>query len=84
MVFWLIVSVISLFLIVDVKTGKPLVELDASVDSILPAHSQDRVYFDRVKAIFDSGGTVLVALSDDQGIFTTSNLEKIKKISEEI
>ena len=45
MVFWLIVSVISLFLIVDVKTGKPLVELDASVDSILPAHSQDRVYY---------------------------------------
>src|SRR6478609_2853548 len=73
-----IIAIVSLFLIVDVRTGKPLVELDPSVDSILPANSPDRQYFDRVKKVFDSGGTVIVALKDENDIFTTDNLEKIK------
>jgi predicted RND superfamily exporter protein len=79
-----IVALVSLFLIVDVRTGKPLVELDPSVDSILPVNSPDRQYFDQVKKVFDSGGTVIVALKDENDIFTTANLEKIKAISEEI
>ena len=79
-----IIAFVSLFLIVNVKTGKPLVELDPSVDSILPANSPDRQYFDQVKKVFDSGGTVIVALKDESDIFTTANLEKIKAISEEI
>lgn len=78
------VSLVGLCLIVDINTGRPLVELDPSVDSVLPTNSPDRKYFDRVKEIFDSGGTVIVALKDDADIFTPSNLGKIKAISEEI
>ena len=70
-----IIALASLFLIVDIRTGKPLVELDPSVDSILPANSPDRQYFDQVKKVFDSGGTVIVALKDDSDIFSTDNLE---------
>lgn len=71
-------------MIVDVRTGKPLVELDPSVDSVLPTDNPDRVYFNHTKEIFDSGGTVIVALKDANDIFTTENLENIKAISEEI
>ncbi|HSC76586.1 MAG TPA: efflux RND transporter permease subunit [Pseudomonadales bacterium] len=79
-----ILTIASLFLIVDVRTGKPLVSLDPSVDSILPTVSEDRQYFEHVKQIFDSGGTVIVALNDEKDIFTPDNLEKIKLISKEI
>lgn len=78
------ISLFGLCLIVDIDTGRPLVELDPSVDSVLPTNSPDRKYFDHVKEIFDSGGTVIVALKDDADIFTPSNLAKIKTISEEI
>jgi hydrophobe/amphiphile efflux-3 (HAE3) family protein len=79
-----VITLISLVLIFDIKTGRPLVELDPSVDSVLPTDNPDRVYFNRTKEIFDSGGTVIVALKDNNDIFTTENLENIKAISEEI
>ncbi len=80
----LLITGVSLSLIVDLKTGKPLVELDPSVDSLLPTQDPDREYFEHVKTIFESGGTVLIALKDDKDIFTTDNLEKISTITEEL
>lgn len=74
----------SLYFVVDIRTGRPLLELDPSVDSILPTNSADRKYFDNIKKTFDGGGTIIVALRDSQDIFTTTNLAKIKSLTEHI
>ncbi len=77
-------SVLSLTKIVDFSTGKPILELDPSVDSMLPTDDPGREYFEYMKTLFDGGETILVALVDEESVFTTDNLERIQRISEEI
>lgn len=80
----LLVTVLSLTQLVDFKTGKALLELDASVDSLLPRKDPGREYFEHVKTVFDGGGTILIALVDENDMFTSPNLETLKTLSEEL
>ncbi|HQQ63671.1 MAG TPA: efflux RND transporter permease subunit [Pseudomonadales bacterium] len=80
---YLFLLAFSLLQLVNVQTGKPLLDLDPSVNSILPENDQDREYFNRTRSLFSSGETILVALPGDD-IFTTDNLKKIQVISKKL
>ncbi len=82
--FNILILLASLYFVIDVRTGRPTVKLDPSVDSILPADSPDRQYFDHIKTIFDGGNSIIVALKDTTDIFTPGNLVDIKSLTEEI
>ena len=85
---WVIVivlaaSIFSITRVVDIRTGALRLELDPSTDSMLPADSEERRFYDRIKATFDSGETLLIALVTED-VFTTDNLKRVQRISEEI
>lgn len=82
-IFYVLACLASLSVLVDIQSGKPRLELDPSVDSMLPRHDEDRNYFEKIRAVFPGGDAVLVALEDDD-IFTTDNLARIQAISDEI
>jgi predicted RND superfamily exporter protein len=73
----------SLLQLVNMQTGKPLLDLDPSVNSILPKTDPDREYFNRIKSLFSGGETILIALPSDD-IFTEDNLKKIQIISNKL
>jgi predicted RND superfamily exporter protein len=78
-----LIAVAGLSQIVNFTTGKPVLELDPSVDSILPKEDENRAYLDYMKEMFVGGEVILIALEDDD-IFTTENLTLVQQISEEI
>jgi predicted RND superfamily exporter protein len=79
----LAVAVLALSRIVDLRTGAPRLQIDPSIDTLLPAGDENRVFLDRFKQTFAAGDTILVALADDD-IFTAENLTRIQRISEAI
>lgn len=79
-----IITFLCITQIVDIRTGTPKVEIDPSIESLLPTESEDRDYYEHVKTLFNGGGTIIIALKDERDIFTTSNLEKIQAISDEL
>jgi predicted RND superfamily exporter protein len=79
----LLIALLSLTRIVDLQTGEPLLQVDSSVDSLLPSSDEDRAFLDRVKEMFAFGDTILL-LFEDEDIFTTANLTRIQQISEQL
>ncbi len=76
-------SLVALLHLVDLRTGHPRLLLDPSVDSLLPANDPGREYFEEIKLLFNAGDNALIALATDD-VFTSANLERIRRISEQI
>lgn len=67
--------------VLDPATGRPNVGVDASMDNLLPASSEDRAVFDRARALFGDTDAILVAVTLDP-VFTPQNLRKVAVLSE--
>ena len=70
----------ALFALVDFETGSVRVRVDPSADRLLPEDSPDRAYYDRVRRVFGSDETLLLALVVDD-VFTRESLERIREIA---
>jgi len=75
--------ILSLTQIIDFPEKKVRLELDPSVNSILPKQDPERDYFEYSKELFDSGEQIILALQAEE-IFTTDNLQAIKAISDAV
>jgi predicted RND superfamily exporter protein len=69
--------------IVDPRTREPRLYLDPSLDSLLPAEDAGRLFYQRIKGLFEGGETVLIALGNED-VFETEPLERVRRISERI
>ena len=49
--------------VVDPLTLRPKLGIDASVDNLLPASSEDRAVYERVRALFGESEAILVAVT---------------------
>ena len=76
-----VLSAAALLVCLDPQTLRPRLEIDASVDNLLPASSADRAVYDRVRALFGDSEAVLVAVTLDP-VFTPANLKRIATINE--
>jgi predicted RND superfamily exporter protein len=79
----LLISALALVQMVDPRTGTPRLLLDPSVDSMLPEGDAGRLYLDRVKTLFESGESILIAYATDD-VFTQDHLARIKLVTERI
>lgn len=67
---------------IDPATGRPRIGIDASIDNLLPASSEDRALFERARALFGDTESVLVAVTLEPGVFTAENLARITTLTE--
>jgi predicted RND superfamily exporter protein len=75
------ISAAALAVVLDPLTGKLRIEIDASVDNLLPASSEDRAVFERARLLFGDTEAVLVAVTLDP-VFTPANLAKVAALNE--
>ena len=55
-------------------------QIDSSIDSMLPEGDGDRAFYDRARLLFGSDETILVALIADD-VFSSDNLERIERLT---
>lgn len=77
----LLVSALAASQLVDLRTGAFRLELDPSVDRLLPQGDQTREFYDHVRLLFGSDETLVVALVAPD-VFTAENLRRIRRIAE--
>ncbi len=75
-----VTAALAVLQIVDARSGTPRLELDPSIDRLLPDEDEDRRFYDRVRRIFGSDETLVVALVADD-LFTAENLRRVARIS---
>ncbi|MBW2273527.1 MAG: MMPL family transporter [Deltaproteobacteria bacterium] len=76
-------TVLALLQLVDPLTGEMRLELDPSIDRMLPEGDEERVYYDYIRRLFGSDETIVVALVDDD-VFTAENLRAIQRIAQRV
>ncbi len=72
----LLLSVAAAVALVDFRDGGLRLQVDASVEGLLPPQDDDRALFDRVRAQFGETDPVLVAVRFDN-VYTPDNIERI-------
>lgn len=75
------VSAAAFVVVLDPLTLRPRIGIDASVDNLLPASSEDRAVYDRVRALFGDSEAILVAVTLDP-VFTPDNLTRVTALTE--
>jgi len=69
--------------IVDLRTGEVLLRVDPSADRLLPEGDESRAFYDRVRRLFGSDETLLVALVTDD-VFTSENLKRVARLTDRL
>jgi predicted RND superfamily exporter protein len=69
--------------IVDLRTGERRLEIDPSLNRLLPSDDPAKQFYDRVRRIFGSDESMVVALVADD-VFRRENLEAVVRITRRI
>jgi predicted RND superfamily exporter protein len=77
------VTALAMVQIVDPLSGKMRLELDPSIDRMLPEGDEERVYYDYIRRLFGSDETIVVALVDED-VFSAENLRAIQRIARRV
>jgi len=77
------ITLVAVTRIADPLTGSLRLVIDPSVDSMLPEDDAAKRYYDRVRRLFGSDETVLVALVSED-IFSEANLERLQRMTRRI
>ncbi len=77
-------TIVAVAQIVDLRSGSLLLGFDPSVSALFPKESPGREYYEYVRRLFGSDETLVLAVVDDDGIFTYDNLSAVKRMSERI
>ena len=62
----------------------PKAHIDTDPENMLEVHQPDRVFYDQVKKNFGIHDMIVMGITDKKGIFTTKNLSKIARITDDI
>jgi predicted RND superfamily exporter protein len=77
-------ALVSTTRIVDFRTQTLRLTFDSSMESLLPEQDDARVFYDRVRRIFGSDETLLLALHREEGVFDAETLGAIERLTEQI
>ncbi len=75
-----LVSIAAAITVVDLRTGKIQLQVDPSLERLLPPQDDDRALFDRVREQFGETDPILMALRFDN-VYTAENIERIDQLS---
>jgi predicted RND superfamily exporter protein len=59
-------------------------EIDPSLDSLLPSEDEGRAYYERVRKVFDNDETLLFTIHSPEGVFTPEFLGALQRATERI
>ncbi|MBW2270438.1 MAG: MMPL family transporter [Deltaproteobacteria bacterium] len=59
-------------------------EIDPSLDSLLPSEDEGRAYYERIRKVFDNDETLLLTIHSPQGVFTPDFLAALQRATERI
>jgi predicted RND superfamily exporter protein/CRP-like cAMP-binding protein len=77
-------AIFSITRIVDFETLTPRLVFDSSMESLLPEKDEERVFYSRVRRIFGSDETLLLALHQEDGVFDVETLSAVERLTERI
>lgn len=85
---WVLLGIVALVVlsssrIVDFQTLEPRLAFDPSANGLLPEDDEQRDYYDRIRRLFGSDETLLLALVSDD-VFTEDVLRRVKRITERV
>ncbi|MGI9431230.1 MAG: MMPL family transporter [Myxococcota bacterium] len=77
-------AVFSLTRVVDFRTLTLQLAFDSSMESLLPEQDEERLFYDRVRRIFGSDETLLLAIHREEGVFDAETLSAVERLTERI
>src|SRR5687767_6926421 len=83
---WVLVGVaaataLALAQIVDLRTGRPRLVIDTSIEQMLPSGDESRAYYDRVRRVFGNDETLLLVLHHPGGVFREDVLAAVARLT---
>lgn len=78
------ISLAALHGIVDLRTGRMRLEVDPSVERLLPEGDDERLFFDRTRQLFGASEFVLVLLAGERDVFEPETLARIQRVTRRI
>ena len=79
-----LVTLLSISQIVDLRTGTLRLQLDTSIEQMLPSGDEDRAFYDRMRKLFGNDETLLLVAHRPGGIFTGDVLAAVSRLSQRI
>lgn len=76
--------VISLLVTIIFMSQFPKIRIDTDPENMLETHQRDRAFYDGVKGEFGIHDLIVLGITDENGIFSPSTLEKIQRIVSQI
>jgi predicted RND superfamily exporter protein len=77
-------TLLALTQIIDFRTGRLRLEIDPSMEAILPSESPSRTFYDRVRKLFGNDDTLLLVIHRPEGVFTTDVLAGIARLTKRV
>jgi predicted RND superfamily exporter protein len=75
------VTALALAQIVDLRTGRPRLVIDTSIEQMLPSGDESRALYDRIRRIFGNDETLLLVLHHPAGVFRADVLGAIARLT---
>ena len=79
-----LVTVAALAELVDFRAGRLRLQIDTSIEQMLPSGDENRAFYDRMRKLFGNDETLLLVVHRPDGIFTTDVLAGIERLSERV
>lgn len=77
-------TLFALAQIVDLRSGAVRLQLDTSIEQMLPSGDESRTFYDRVRKLFGNDETLLLVVHRPEGVFTSDVLAGVARLSERI
>jgi predicted RND superfamily exporter protein len=74
-------TLLALAQIVDVRTGRPRLVIDTSIEQMLPSGDERRAVYDRVRKVFGNDETLLLVVHHPAGVFREDVLASIARLT---
>ena len=79
-----LVTAAAIAQLVDFRTGTLRLQIDTSIEQMLPSGDENRAYYDRMRKLFGNDETLLLVVHRPEGIFTTEVLGGIARLSKRV
>ncbi|MCZ6782990.1 MAG: efflux RND transporter permease subunit [Proteobacteria bacterium] len=77
-------TVLAANAIVDLRTGVSGLQLDTSIDTLLPAGDEDAEFYKYVRRVFGSDETLMIGFVTPDDVFTPENLRRLERITDRV
>lgn len=77
-------TLVALHGIVDLRTGEVRLQVDPSIERLLPEGDDERLFFERAKKVFGADEFVVVLLDGPGDLFETESLARVRRVTEKL